>query len=161
MPENYRLAGGTGWCIRMQRPHWPGRVTWRASLRFRSIFRELNLFDSTDLFCARRLATGLRVFRYGPGAFFRARVVSVNFDNDRSAGIVVQKREKGHRRSYSYRACACARHGGHPFMEETRSINSAPLFWRSTSRAVLPTATWRNLTVFFLSASFNIQVFHS
>lgn len=45
------MVGGTGRCSKMQRPHWPARVTWHASLRFRSIFPAKSFrFDGSFLY---------------------------------------------------------------------------------------------------------------
>jgi len=146
MPENYRLAGGTGWCIRMQRPHWPGRVTWWASLRFRSIFRELNLFDSTDLSCARTLGRRFDRFRNRSGAFFRVRIVSVFCSDNRSFGMEIRlKGRKGNNARFRpVRATADNRS-----WSKRATSTVLPLFWRaSVANHLTPI-----FNVFFLSST--------
>lgn len=168
MPENYRLAGGTGWCIRMQRPDWPGRVTWRTSLRFRSIFRVLNLFDSGDLSFARTLShqtqrvenrvwreftcpTRVCIFRrqaFGPNSEWL-------WQNGRKGTDALG-------RPAPARARNDGRHGT-SFMEQTRNVNSAPLFWCSafTVHSPVPPITQiRNLTYFFISLFISIHCRH-
>lgn len=122
-------TGQAGWggVLRMQRPHWLGRVTWRASLWFRSIFRELNLFDSADLSYDRPSTTSY--FKPGPFQMHVPNSYSSFSGNNRLVVMEIKKIKGERARDAGYRlARTRACDGGYSFMEQTRNVNSAPSF---------------------------------
>lgn len=112
----------------MQRPHWPGPVTWRASLRYRSIFPWLNLRPfGPDLSRARPSTTTFTAAAGAPGKYvaperafgvFTATAVRPEWKCERR-----KKNNLGKGTPTPVRVCvrACRT----PFMEQTSRVNSA------------------------------------
>lgn len=125
-------GAGRGWCIRMQRPHWLGQVTWRTSLRFRSISRAKSFrFDRSLARPSPFVLSTRRAHRVQCSSTRKARNSdSVPFNYNRL--ITTENREKCKRtptlvvgRSWScvHDVCSWKKQG-------TRArVNSVLLFW--------------------------------